>query len=664
MNRRVDILFVGLLGAVGASVARAEDRADDSGEVVVEADHPADSPSTRRLDRAAVEATPGRSADELLRAMPGLHVSQHGGRGKAMQFFLRGFDAVHGSDLSIEVDGVPLNEPGNVHAHGYLDLYLLPPSLIRGLTLSPGPRRAEDGDFAVAGSAQFELGLESPGVWADLGGGTDRSVLATATARPQDSDSATFFVVDSDIGQGVGDHRQWRQLRAAAGWGGSLGTTSARAWILAYDGRFESPGVVREDDVADGELDFRGAYPGSGGGRSSRVLASGTVSKGSTDQAFRVTVYGGARALSLTQNYTGFYENVDEGDGTTQSHTAYTGGARAWYGRSLSPKLRLRAGGGTRLDVLELTQDQVRTDGTVWDAGPPLQATTANVSAWTALPAAPTRWLLVEPGVHTALFGVATSESALAVAPVVAPSASVTVGPDAPVTGRAAYARSFRSPDPRGTGDDGTVAVAKADSTEVGLHATPLSWLALRTVGFLTTVSDEVVFDHLQARYLASGASVRRGVDGGFTVQPNDFLELGADFTLSDARYSATNERIPYAPTQLYVVHAGTQRLPIGSVGLTTGLRGWHLAPRPLPEGYASPSATVLDFTSQVDGDRWRVSFDVDNVLGSDWWDGTFVYPSDWGGGDAGNPVSHLPVRHITAGSARAARLVLGWKLR
>jgi hypothetical protein len=39
-------------------------------------------PSARRWDAAALARAPGRSADELLRLVPGLHASAHGGRGK------------------------------------------------------------------------------------------------------------------------------------------------------------------------------------------------------------------------------------------------------------------------------------------------------------------------------------------------------------------------------------------------------------------------------------------------------------------------------------------------------------------------------------------------------------------------------------------------------
>jgi hypothetical protein len=44
---------------------------------------------------------------------------QHAGGGKANQYFLRGFDIDHGTDLALFVDGVPVNQPSHGHGQGY-----------------------------------------------------------------------------------------------------------------------------------------------------------------------------------------------------------------------------------------------------------------------------------------------------------------------------------------------------------------------------------------------------------------------------------------------------------------------------------------------------------------------------------------------------------------
>ena len=51
---------------------------------------------------------------ELLEATPGLIISQHSGEGKANQFYLRGINLDHGTDLRTTVDGMLINQRSHV----------------------------------------------------------------------------------------------------------------------------------------------------------------------------------------------------------------------------------------------------------------------------------------------------------------------------------------------------------------------------------------------------------------------------------------------------------------------------------------------------------------------------------------------------------------------
>jgi outer membrane cobalamin receptor len=90
---------------------------------------------------------------ELLEAAPGLIVSQHSGEGKANQFYLRGFNLDHGTDLRTTVDDMPVNQRSHAHGQGWTDLNFLIPELAVRLDYKKGPYSAEEGDFASAGSA-------------------------------------------------------------------------------------------------------------------------------------------------------------------------------------------------------------------------------------------------------------------------------------------------------------------------------------------------------------------------------------------------------------------------------------------------------------------------------------------------------------------------------
>ena len=62
---------------------------------------------SKAFELRSVSDDPG----DLLEVTPGLEVGQHAGGGKANQYLIRGFDADHGTDIALFVDGVPGQHP-------------------------------------------------------------------------------------------------------------------------------------------------------------------------------------------------------------------------------------------------------------------------------------------------------------------------------------------------------------------------------------------------------------------------------------------------------------------------------------------------------------------------------------------------------------------------
>ena len=99
---------------------------------------------------------PVNSAQDLLRKVPGLFIAQHAGGGKAEQIFLRGFDADHGTDVSVNVDGMPVNIVSHAHGQGYSDLHFVIPETINNIDFGKGAYYADRGDFNTAGYVDFK----------------------------------------------------------------------------------------------------------------------------------------------------------------------------------------------------------------------------------------------------------------------------------------------------------------------------------------------------------------------------------------------------------------------------------------------------------------------------------------------------------------------------
>jgi outer membrane cobalamin receptor len=113
--------------------------------------------SQSRVTGADLNARPITRPGEVLEAAPGLIVTQHSGEGKANQYFLRGYNLDHGTDLAITVDDMPINMRTHAHGQGYSDLNFLMPETVNLLDVRKGPYFADVGDFGSVGALGIGL---------------------------------------------------------------------------------------------------------------------------------------------------------------------------------------------------------------------------------------------------------------------------------------------------------------------------------------------------------------------------------------------------------------------------------------------------------------------------------------------------------------------------
>lgn len=107
------------------------------------------------LSNLDLNIRPVNSSQDLMRLVPGLFIAQHMGGGKAEQIFIRGFDADHGSDLNVSVDGIPVNMVSHIHGQGYADLHYLIPETVSAYDFGKGPYYTDHGDFTTAGYLSY-----------------------------------------------------------------------------------------------------------------------------------------------------------------------------------------------------------------------------------------------------------------------------------------------------------------------------------------------------------------------------------------------------------------------------------------------------------------------------------------------------------------------------
>lgn len=177
--------------ADGSQKAESETRHEktsrkmDLGSVVVQARRPRSSASAHEIRARDFAVRPHGTLQEILNNVPGLVVAQHQGGGKAPQWFVRGFDADHGTDFAVFVDDMPVNLVSHAHGQGYADVNFVIPEVIQRLELYKGPYFPEFGDFANAGALRIVTkdAFAAPFAFAEGGSfGTQRYVVGASPA--------------------------------------------------------------------------------------------------------------------------------------------------------------------------------------------------------------------------------------------------------------------------------------------------------------------------------------------------------------------------------------------------------------------------------------------------------------------------------------------------
>jgi outer membrane receptor protein involved in Fe transport len=135
---------------------RLEESVTGIEEVTVQGIRPISAASSKEIRAIDIRLKPFRTSQDMLLMVPGLFIAQHQGGGKAEQIFLRGFDCDHGTDISVNVDGMPVNMVTHAHGQGYADLHFLISETVDEMEVNKGPYLASMGDFYTAGAVNFK----------------------------------------------------------------------------------------------------------------------------------------------------------------------------------------------------------------------------------------------------------------------------------------------------------------------------------------------------------------------------------------------------------------------------------------------------------------------------------------------------------------------------
>jgi outer membrane receptor protein involved in Fe transport len=203
------VLFVGLrTGSTLAQEAQppssreaqpSQSAASQPVEVYVWGEQPVSTATEKDVRQKDFELRPTTTpVDILSSSVPGLYTVQHQGGGKADQYFLRGFDADHGTDVAIFVDGIPVNMPSHAHGQGYADIHWLIPEIVDHIEVTKGPYFVQYGDFDTAGAVNIITKRQaSDSSVSMMGGSYSLQRFLTILSPPEGTPLTPFIAFES-----------------------------------------------------------------------------------------------------------------------------------------------------------------------------------------------------------------------------------------------------------------------------------------------------------------------------------------------------------------------------------------------------------------------------------------------------------------------------------
>lgn len=662
---------------VDVDVADARFDGDDAAGEMVIRQRPSSPPRTLDIPiRREGLAVGGASAAALLTLVPGMFVSQHAGQGKAPQLFLRGFDVEHGQDLEVRVEGVPVNEAGNVHGHGYADTTFVPIELVTRLRLDEGVADPRQGNFAVAGSVDHSLGLAAPGllVTGSLGSfGLQRAFLG---ARPQGWSERTFFGAEFVRSDGFGARRAFSRVNL-------LGSVEAKlqpglfalAMAATSTSSFESAGVVKLGGRTLAELDDEALYGASiqgQGGRSERHLSLIRLrQRHDGGHSTTLQLSGSRRRLALQHNFTGRLQ-FPAGDTVAQRSDADTIVGRAEHEHVLlllGSTHRLRIGSEARGDLVTIGQRRLDDDDVAHTDELDARLALGHLGLWLDSTIQPTSWLQLRLGGRAEAVS-STSEDALEPARsgtaeglFFGPRLSAVASLVEDLEFNAGYGEGFRTPPPVSLADGETPPFTVVRTGEFGAvhrrrHAT--GTLSARVSGFVSHVERDRIFDHATATSVLLGPSLRSGLQAFVDVLGDGFGVTGSA-TFTDARL-LEGGAVPFAPPVVARIDgfSTSPTLTLAGVGVCAQLElGASLVgPRPLPLGESANPVALIDGALSIRTGLVRIALEGLNLMDARVADGVFVYASRFTDDDR-----RAATQHITAGSPRQLQLSVSLSL-
>ena len=591
----------------------------------------------------------GRTA-QILRLIPGFIAVEHsGGAGKADQYFLRGFDADHGTDVAFFVDNMPINLRTHGHGQGYTDLNFIIPETIQGIDVVKGTYHPEFGDFNTAGAVTFKTrDVVQENVAQGAGGQFDTQRYLLMLSPTKDK-VRTLLAAEGYYTNGPfqNDNRYFRfNLTGKA----TVNPTVRSEFSVTssyHKSNWNGSGEIPLRAVTNGMINRFGSIDPSEGGKTER--ATGRMQYHydmPSGGQFFADAYLMYYKLDLWTNFTFFLDDPVKGDGINQQDQRYMYGGNLGYrqpGKLFGVDSVASAGLQIRNDSISNirlgTQTKRVPTGTIVQNA----VEEASYSPYVKLELQPTPWMRLSGGVRADYFtfDVRNLCETCPEQPAgrkdsgqISQKGNLILGPWFNTEFFVNYGAGFHSNDARSTVTGESSPLARAQGIEVGLRSKPWGQDRMELVATFwgLDLKSELVFVGDAGTTEARGSTRRYGVETGARGQIYGPLYFNGSVTWTHAEFKNTGLAIPLAPE----LTAYAALLLSWPEGLSSQLQMTYLGVRPLTEDRTvkAPSWLVFDLTERyqlpikLSHGRLEAFLFVQNIFDSQWEGATFAFTS------------------------------------
>ncbi len=629
----------------------------------------------RPIQALDIQLKPIQSAQEVLRAVPGLMIAQHAGGGKAEQIFLRGFDIDHGTDIHLSVDGMPVNMVSHAHGQGYADLHFLIPETIERIAADKGPYDADKGNFATAGYVDFRTKskLKDNLVKFELSQFESLRSLAMINLLPQKSKHDAYVATEWVQTQGYFESPQdFSRLNLMAKYNGQINDRQQLSVSLShFQSSWDASGQIPERAVNQGLITRFGAIDDTEGGETSRQsLNIQMTSQNEDGSSFRHQVSLIRYDFSLFSNFTFFLEDSVNGDQIWQHEARDIVFGQSSYRKPIQlgqVEGLTEIGASLRADNVkdnELAHTRNRTEVLESLSRGDIQENNLGLFFRQQLQISPK--LGAEVGLRYDYFQF-RYEDALQAAydparldgGVWSSKLKVNYQVNQNLRLYLHMGSGFHSNDARSLGTQNIKAMLpQASGADLGFVLKPSPRVFIQSALWLLHSEQEFVYVGDAGIVEASGQSLRRGIDLSTRIQLTDWLFAEGDFTYTHARFLDAESGSDYVPLAPIFTTTGGLNVLTRS-GWEGSLSARYLGDRPANEDYSlvAEGYFLLDAVVRKDIGPVSISLMLQNILNSDWQEAQFETTSRLQ--NEANPVTEI---HYTPGTPFQARLSLAYR--